>query len=354
MTTRGSRRAGPLFRTTGEPWQTAFALHLALGMLAGSLVTLTFAAPAAAIVGGLCAGLTAGISARVPAPFAGATAMVAAIATLSGAALGVVTSPFPLLVAVAVVIVIVAASLAAGTGQLGAGLGLVASFAFVFATSIRILAGERAGAALALLLVVLCGTAVGVVVAVVSGLLRAKGRQSLPPRGEELMLARMLRSLRTGDRHLRDGIRRAIPLALTMIVFSVIGGRDAYWVFLAAFAILLPTGKPVLTVTLVRVVGTFLGVIATGVLALVLPTLALAAIAAIALVVGVAAQERHPVAGAALTALGAIMIVGLPSGAVTEWAAHRLVDTLIGASIALAAMLLLWPRDAPSDELSPR
>lgn len=44
------------------------------------------------------------------------------------------------------------------------------------------------------------------------------------------------------------------------------------------------------------------------------------------------------------------MFVGLPSGAVTEWAAHRLLDTLIGSALAVLALLVLWPRDRPKRE----
>jgi hypothetical protein len=339
-----------LFHSSGAPWQTSFAIHIAIGLVVGAAVCLLFAGPIAAVLGGLCAGLTAGIAARVPATLATVAAILAAVAIVFGGTLGVLTSTIPWAAALALALVIVASSLAAGTGPLGAGLGLVASFAFVFAASVRVLGGDRAGSLAAMLLVTLVGAGTGVVVAVASGLIRAHGKQSLPPAAEESMAVQMARSVRTGDKHLRDGIRRAIPLALAVMVFSALGGRDAYWVLLSAFSILLPAGKPPLAITATRIAGTVLGVVATGILALVLPTPVLAAIAISALLVGIACQERYAVVGAALSSLGAIMTVGLPSGAVTAWAAHRLIDTLIGSAIALAAVLLLWPRDTPTQD----
>jgi hypothetical protein len=32
------------------------------------------------------------------------------------------------------------------------------------------------------------------------------------------------------------------------------------------------------------------------------------------------------------------------------WATHRLLDTITGCALALAAQYLLWPRDRPEDE----
>ncbi|WP_347345347.1 FUSC family protein [Microbacterium sp.] len=339
-----------LFRATDAPWHISFALHIATGMVAGTAVCLLFTGPIAAVFGGLCAGLTAGISARVPGRVAGFAATLAAAAILIAASLGVVTSPVPWAAALALGVVIFVASLLAGTGPLGGALGLVASFAFVLTASIRILRHDEAGRTGGLLLTVLCGVLIGLVLALLSGLVRAKGRQSLPPKQPESLGAQLARSVRTRDESFHDGIRRAVPLSLSVLMFGVIGGQDAYWIFFATFAILLPTGKPPLAITVTRVVGTVLGVVATGLLALFLPSLVLAALAAAALLTGVACQERLPVVGAALNAFGAIMIIGLPHGAVTEWAAHRLVDTLIGAAIAVAAVLLLWPRDAPTPD----
>jgi hypothetical protein len=53
----------------------------------------------------------------------------------------------------------------------------------------------------------------------------------------------MWASLRSFDEHTRDGVRRAIPLAIGMFSCQRTLAHDSLWVFLAAFAVLLPTEK---------------------------------------------------------------------------------------------------------------
>jgi hypothetical protein len=87
----------------------------------------------------------------------------------------------------------------------------------------------------------------------------------------------MWESLRSFDEHARDGVRRAIPLAVLMFFFQRDGGRDAFWSFFGAYLVLLTTGKT-----------------------------------------------------------------------------PRLLDTVIGCTIALLATYLLWPRDREDKETGPR
>jgi hypothetical protein len=43
----------------------------------------------------------------------------------------------------------------------------------------------------------------------------------------------MWSALRSFDEHARDGVRRAVPLAVLMFFFQQEGGRDAFWIFFA-------------------------------------------------------------------------------------------------------------------------
>ena len=53
----------------------------------------------------------------------------------------------------------------------------------------------------------------------------------------------ILASLRSFDERARDGVRRAVPLAILMFFFQLNGGRDAFWAFFAAYLVLLAPGK---------------------------------------------------------------------------------------------------------------
>jgi uncharacterized membrane protein YccC len=54
-----------------------------------------------------------------------------------------------------------------------------------------------------------------------------------------------------------------------------------------------------------------------------------------------------------LTSIGSILLAGAPNGDITGWAGNRLIDTIVGCSIALVATYLLWPRDRETEETVP-
>ncbi len=57
--------------------------------------------------------------------------------------------------------------------------------------------------------------------------------------------------------------------------------------------------------------------------------------------------------GGGLTSIGSILLAGAPTGDVTGWAGHRLLDTILGCAIAIAATYLLWPRDREAPDAVP-
>jgi uncharacterized membrane protein YccC len=142
-------------------------------------------------------------------------------------------------------------------------------------------------------------------------------------------------SLRNFDEHARDGVRRAIPLAILMFFFQREGGRDAFWIFFAACIVLLSTGKAPKNLAFVRVGSTLFGVVLLILLA------------------GVGLSPPYPIVGGGLTAIGSILLAGAPTGDVAGWAGHRLLDAIVGCAIALVATYLLWPRDKETEQTIP-
>jgi uncharacterized membrane protein YccC len=155
----------------------------------------------------------------------------------------------------------------------------------------------------------------------------------------------MAHSLRTFDAYARDGVRRAIPLAIGVYFFERSGSRDAMWIFMAAFAVLLPSGKAPVEVAVVRALSTVVAVIGLGLMALVVPIRVLFAIAVVFLLVGLAYSGRYPLAGSGLMSISAILMASAPRGDFGDWASRRLLDTLIGCGLAVVATALLWPSD---------
>jgi uncharacterized membrane protein YccC len=160
-------------------------------------------------------------------------------------------------------------------------------------------------------------------------------------------------ALRGFDEHARDGVRRAIPLAVLMFLFQREGGRDAFWVFFTAYLILLTTGKTPRSQAAVRVGGALFGVVLLAVASLVVPDRVLFSLGLVVMFAGIGLSPPYPIVGGGLTSVGAILLAGAPTGDVTGWAGHRLVDTIVGCAIALVANYLLWPRDREERETVP-
>jgi uncharacterized membrane protein YccC len=166
-------------------------------------------------------------------------------------------------------------------------------------------------------------------------------------------LAPMWESLRSFDEHARDGVRRAIPLAILMFFFQREGGRDAFWIFFAAYIILLTTGKSPKSLAAVRVGGTLFGVVLLAVVSLVVPDRVLFSLGIAILFAGIGLSPPYPVVGGGLSSIGSILLAGAPAGDIAGWAGHRLIDTALGCAIALVATYLLWPRDRETTETIP-
>jgi uncharacterized membrane protein YccC len=166
-------------------------------------------------------------------------------------------------------------------------------------------------------------------------------------------LRAMWESLRTFDEHARDGVRRAIPLAILMYFFQRDGGRDAFWIFFTAYLVLLATGKTPKDLAAVRVGGAIFGVVLLAVASLVLPDRVLFSLGVAILFAGVGLSPAYAIVGGGLTSVGSILMAGAPTGDVFGWAGNRLVDTVIGCAIALVATYLLWPRDREDEHPVP-
>ncbi|HEY6681973.1 MAG TPA: FUSC family protein [Propionibacteriaceae bacterium] len=147
----------------------------------------------------------------------------------------------------------------------------------------------------------------------------------------------MWASLRSFDEHARDGIRRAIPLAIGMFMYQRTLDHDPLWVFMAAFAVLLPTGKSGTRVAAAWVVSTLVGLVVLTVLDRVVGAGVLFTLAVLFLLVGIAYKPTYPVQAGASSAMAAVLLVAGPAGdlAPGHLAWHRLFDPPLGCAMAL-------------------
>lgn len=326
--------------------------YLTVGLVLGQFAGIALGSASAAVLCAVTAALVAGAGSKgdgfTALQLGGFAAAVAAALVLCA----YLTAGHAWSAAAAMAVVALLSSVAAGAGPVAAALGALGSYGYVLAVVVITVRGAEGTVSVAqAALRVAVGAAVGLAIVALGGLVRdwrSPDRRS-PDRQRPgripSPLPPMLRSLRSFDRHARDGVRRAIPLSAGMFLLFAWPTRDALWMFLAAFAVLSPSIKTAGSIAAARIASTLLGLAILALALSVLPSAVALAMAAGCVVVGIAYEPAYPAIGGALAAMGAVLLVALPTGAVGVWALHRLFDTVVGCAVALAAAYLLWPSD---------
>ena len=343
-----------LFASTGAPPQTRLVAYLVCGAAAGAALGVIFSPQKGAVLAALTGALIAAAGSHGPSRVALRVAGFATVTAVVFVLVAFLVAGHPWWAAAAIAAVAIATSALAGAGPVGAGLAQLGLLIYVLAMVVGAIVHLGDVPLASGVLRIVLGAAGGLAVVAVAARLRdrrdreAAAAAPRPPSPWPALLA----SLRSFDEHARDGVRRAIPLAIGVYLFERSGSHDALWVFLSAFVVLMPTGKSPMSVALARVISTIVGAVVLGLFALALPVSALHAntlliLAVVAILFGVTFRRTYPFVAGGLTAAGAILLVGAPSGAIGVWAEHRLLDTALGCALALASMYLLWPKDKP-------
>ena len=326
-------------------------VYAVAGLLVGGAFGALLTPEKGAVLAALTGALTAAAGSTGPSKVSLRLASFAAVAGMLTVFTAFAVTGHPWWAAAAMAAVAVLTSCVAAAGPGGAALGMLGSFGFVLAvvgTATVVLVPDVS--LLSAALRVLLGAVGGLLVAVVGG--RIRNPRTARGAGPDIPApwGPMWASLRSFDEHPRDGIRRAIPLGIGMFVYQRTLDHDTLWVFLAAFAVLLPTGKTPTRVAAARVVSTIVGVLLLTVLDRFIGGAVLFATAMLFLLIGIAYKRTYPLQAGALSAMGAILLVAGPAGNLETWAGHRLLDTVLGCAMALASMYLLWPKDKPDDD----
>ena len=162
-------------------------------------------------------------------------------------------------------------------------------------------------------------------------------------------LALMWKSLVSGGPEARYGIRRGVILGIAMAAYQVGDNHNIFWVMLTMFAVLQPDASLTWTRAIKRSAGTIGGALLIGALGQFLPPKVVVGLGVAALIVGLSWYKSNYAVYVAGTTILTVSIFGAIDGGFATWAGLRVIDTVIGATIAIAAGYLILPdRRQPS------
>ncbi len=319
----------------------AILIGLAAGYGVGNLLGHGEASAESAIVAALT--LAAGSSGRLRTALPVAAILGTIVVAYS--TLGAVTTGYPVAAALAMAFVAFTTSVFTAARPVGLLIGLVASYAYFLVTGVGVIQERAIGGSLSEVGVLgLIGMGTALVLVTIRALIeQAIGTAPAARPAAPSLIEPIRTSVRTFDDHAKNGVRRALALGVTMYGFQVLASHNAFWVMLTVFVILGPNGRPTLQVAFVRVLGTLVGVVAVVGLSQVLPEKVALPLGVLALAVSLAASSRSTAVSAAFGAAAAAVFTALPNGDFAGYAGARLLDTIIGAAIAVATGWLLWP-----------
>jgi hypothetical protein len=343
------------FAPTGAPPAWGLVCYLAGGVLLGLGVGSALPHVRGALLSALAGAIVAAAASAGPSGIARRLAVNAAGWSLLLTTVAFSTGNHPVWAALAMAAVALGTSVASAAGPLWTVLGFLLSLGYLLVATMSRVANLDSLVPLRWAVAhIAIGCVAGLVVAF-AGTARRRRSETDEARNATaaLPIEAAWASLRSFDEHARDGVRRAIPLAVLMYLFQLDGGRDAFWIFFAAYLVLLTPGKNPKSLASARVASTLFGVVLLAVASLVLPDRVLFSLGTVTLFGGIGLSPPYPIVGGGLTAIGSILMAGAPTGDVGGWAGHRLLDTLLGCAIALVATYLLWPHDREADEAVP-
>lgn len=343
---------------SSDPVRPAWGLAIgallggALGFAAGSLVLPTTAAIGVAVGAILVAAIGLATPRGLRAKFAPVTGLIVLFALF----LAHFTTGNPLIAGLAMAVVMFLSALSIAGGAAVAVIGTILGMAYFipavvgYTTDISTADTAIQGA---------LGVAAGLIT--VSLLARfvkpievpAKPRSDAKPNGSGRSgpLHKMLAAAKAHTPLRAYAVRRAIVIGAAVGIYQVSGNHNAFWIALTLFAVLGPDEVTTWEKALNRSVGTIAGALLVGSLAQVLDPRIVIGIGVAALIVGISYMKRNYAVYSAGMAMLVVALFGASDNQFFGWAGLRILDTVIGVTIAIASLYLLPYRggEGPAD-----
>ncbi len=145
------------------------------------------------------------------------------------------------------------------------------------------------------------------------------------------------------DSTFRYALRRGTALGIAMGVYATTESQNVFWVMLTIFIVLQPDPASSWHKALSRSVGVMIGAVLVAGLGQFLPAEVIIGLGVLTLFAGLVWMQRSYTVFAAGISFLVVAIFGASQNQFVNWAELRIVDTLIGAAIALLAGYLVFP-----------
>ncbi|OAB78643.1 FUSC family protein [Cochleicola gelatinilyticus] len=142
----------------------------------------------------------------------------------------------------------------------------------------------------------------------------------------------------------RHSLRFTVAILFAYVLGTLLGIHNGYWILLTIVVIMRPNYGLTKERSKDRIVGTLIGaVIAIGIVLVTQNTIIYSVLAIISLTMAFALIQQNYKSGAAFITLNIIFVYSLINPDALEVIQYRVIDTVLGAGIAVIANYTLWP-----------
>jgi uncharacterized membrane protein YccC len=161
---------------------------------------------------------------------------------------------------------------------------------------------------------------------------------------QEYNLNVIIQSLSFNSNIFRHALRFTVAMLFAFVLGTILDIHNTYWILLTIIVIIRPNYGLTKERSKDRIIGTFIGAaIATAIVLLTQNTIVYGVLSIISLTLSFALLQQNYKSAAALITINIIFVYSLINPNAFEVIQYRVVDTIIGAIIAIVANYVLWP-----------
>lgn len=161
---------------------------------------------------------------------------------------------------------------------------------------------------------------------------------------QEYNLNVIIQNLSFNSNLFRHALRFTVAMLFAFIVGTILDIHNTYWILLTIIVIIRPNYGLTKERSKDRIIGTFIGAaIAIAIVLLTQNTIVYGVLAIISLTLSIALIQQNYKSAAALITINIVFVYSLINPNAFEVIQYRVIDTIIGAIIAIVANYLLWP-----------